>query len=150
MIGFSFSSQYTQKATDVMRMINGKVKSHEADGVPRADTLDVESEVPSIAVEVGLDKQVSSSSNEYIVDEENYVLIRGKYYKARADNKYLIDGETVFYVNNRFKSKKEKEKEIVKVKVEGPRAVASKRGAECSGEFCRYDGDAKARKEGYN
>jgi len=45
---------------------------------------------------------VSSSRNEYVDDDgDNYVLIEGKYYKARSDNTYMVDGRKIFYVNNR-------------------------------------------------
>jgi hypothetical protein len=51
---------------------------------------------------------VSSSRNEYVGDDgANYVLIQGKYYLARADNTYEINGQRVYYVNNRRYSEKE-------------------------------------------
>ena len=46
-------------------------------------------------------RSVSSSSNEYVINDQQYVYIRGKYYKARADNTYVVDGERVFHVSNR-------------------------------------------------
>jgi septin family protein len=52
--------------------------------------------------EAGLDpKHVSASRNEYVQDDGNYVMIEGKYYKARADNTYNVNGRRVYYVNNR-------------------------------------------------
>ncbi len=52
--------------------------------------------------EAGLEpEQISASRNEYVKDDGNYVLIEGKYYKARADNTYDVNGRRVFYVNNR-------------------------------------------------
>ena len=50
---------------------------------------------------VGEKSTVSKSSNEYVIDDENYVMIQGRYYKARPDNTYMVNGEKVFYVSNR-------------------------------------------------
>lgn len=44
---------------------------------------------------------VSSSTNEYEIDNRRYVLIEGNYYPARKDNIYLVNGRKIFYVNNR-------------------------------------------------
>lgn len=57
------------------------------------------------------DRRVSSSSNEYRDSSGNYVIINGKYYRARADNIYEVDGEKVYYVNNRKKEEHEKNAE---------------------------------------
>lgn len=46
-------------------------------------------------------KTVSASSNEYVFNDEQYVLIQGKYYKARPDNTYDVNGEKVYFVSNR-------------------------------------------------
>lgn len=58
---------------------------------------------PVIASEVedGDVRQISSSVNEYIIEDQNYVLIEGKYYKASPDNIYNINGRRIYYVNNR-------------------------------------------------
>ena len=95
MVATSFSPSSQQKMKDILHSISKTSKETISnDGMG--------------ALERAADRQISSSSNEYVVDNESYVLIKGKYYKARADNKYVIDGETVFYVNNRSKIEKEK------------------------------------------
>lgn len=44
---------------------------------------------------------VSSSKNEYVIDDRHYVLIEGKYYLAREDNTYMVNGRKLFFVDNR-------------------------------------------------
>lgn len=66
-------------------------------------------------------EQVSASSSEYVAEEENYVLIEGKYYKAREDNKYEVNGRTVFYINNRKVATAKKE-EVPEIQKEGEQA----------------------------
>jgi hypothetical protein len=54
---------------------------------------------PELASEAN--RQVSKSNTEKLIDDESYVLIEGRYYKARADNTYIVNGEKIFFVNNR-------------------------------------------------
>ena len=69
---------------------------------------------------LGAVQEISSSSNEYVIDNEQYVLIQGKYYKARPDNTYMVNGEKVFYVSNRSERGKKapEEKEVLTAEAE--------------------------------
>ena len=71
--------------------------------LPMPDTKDGVLTTQELRNTVGERKEVSSSSTEYVFNNDQYVLIRGKYYKARPDNTYMIDGEKVFYVSDRTK-----------------------------------------------
>lgn len=55
------------------------------------------------------DSTVSDSDMEYVVDGKRYVYIEGKYYEARPDNIYTVNGRKVFFVNNRGRSQREQE-----------------------------------------
>jgi hypothetical protein len=71
------------------------------------------------------DNTVSDSDMEYIVDGKKMVLINGQYFEARPDNIYMVNGERIFYVNDRRRSKSAKQQKLPEGSVE----VSSNSGA---------------------
>jgi hypothetical protein len=88
-------------------------------------------DAPPVASEAGA-KQVSASSNEYLIDNANYVLIEGHYYPARADNTYMINGRKVFYVNNRHAEAVEAAKKVAQAESESGSAPSAAEGSSAS------------------
>lgn len=90
-----------------MLSMSSKIKPTEKSG---SQILDLGTSEDNQKIESdGDSKTVSKSSTEYKIDGDNYVLINGKYYKARPDNIYEINGEKVFFLNNRAQASKEEE-----------------------------------------
>ena len=94
MVGLSVHPKYKNKMIEVVQSIRARQKGEVSTPVP-AQTAE------QIAAGTKDPSQVSASNKEIIYNGERYVLIQGKYYKARPDNTYTVNGEKVFVVNNR-------------------------------------------------
>lgn len=102
----SISPKTQNKLFSTIKTLKAGAVQHLPDSVrDRVPTAVVDTSTPQHIAELneaGLETaRVSASRNEYVKDDGNYVLIEGKYYKARADNTYDVNGRRVFYVNNR-------------------------------------------------
>lgn len=99
MIGLQMTPHGKKANSHLVGMLKGvkeNAKRKVATSMPES-LQDVIGTVPVAA------NNVSDSTNEYVFNDEQYVLINGKYYKARADNTYDVDGEKVYYVSDRRK-----------------------------------------------
>jgi hypothetical protein len=124
LVGASISPNFKNKMFSSLQTVHETAKAKTpkfiADRIPDLN-------LPKVAVqkveETGVQK-VSGSSNEYFYNNRHYVLIEGKYYEARSDNTYMINGRKVFYV-----SKREKDTQPETQTQAGSRAVDVKRTA---------------------
>lgn len=46
-------------------------------------------------------KEAGAEQVQYTINGKQYVYIEGKYYEARPDNIYMVNGQRVYYVNKR-------------------------------------------------
>lgn len=101
-MGSAFSPVFQKKMTSTLQQLQVTAKEN----VPKGIIDKIESlNLPTIiGVDTSVNKRaattVSSSLNEYVIDDRHYVLIEGKYYPAREDNIYMVNGQKMFYVNN--------------------------------------------------
>lgn len=109
LIATSFSPSGRDKIKTLLAMIKSKNYStrtvtqvQEQQQQSASEVVESPNALP-IAGENGNKDRVSSSTNEYVVNDKNYVLINGKYYEARADNTYLVNGQKIYFVDSKHK-----------------------------------------------